>query len=134
MNADALTSRSILLLDDEEANLDLLEGFLRSEGYGTLSCTTDPRKVAAMLEEHRPDLVLPHLPDVQGDEVLRRLRADPRTARIPVVMISADATPRTIDRLRAEGADAYLTKPLDVDEFLSTIDRLLPEPEPAAAA
>jgi CheY-like chemotaxis protein len=81
-----------------------------------------------------PDVVLLdlHLPDVQGDEVLRRLRADRRTAGIPVVMISADATPRTIDRLRAQGADAYLTKPLDVDEFLSTIDRLLARPAAAA--
>ncbi len=82
-----------------------------------------------LAREHAPDLVLLdlHLPDVQGDEVLRRLRADKRTARIPVVMISADATPRTIDRLLSEGADAYLTKPLDVDEFLAAIDRLLPQ-------
>jgi DNA-binding response OmpR family regulator len=63
---------------------------------------------------------------VRGDEVLRSLRRDPRTAGIPVVVISADATPRTIHRLRTQGADAYLTKPLDVDEFLTTIDRLLP--------
>jgi CheY-like chemotaxis protein len=66
-----------------------------------------------------------HLPDMHGGEVLRRLRADPRTARVPVVVISADATPRTVEALRAGGADAFLTKPLDVRAFLATVERAL---------
>ena len=74
------------------------------------------------------------LTDIMGDEVLATLQRDPELRSIPVVVISADATPRSINRLRAQGADAYLTKPLDVDEFLSTIDRLLPEPAVGAAA
>ena len=68
-----------------------------------------------------------HLPDLPGEEVLRRLRADARTAGIPVVVVSADATPASLERLRAAGADAYLTKPLDVDEFLAAVDRFLPD-------
>jgi CheY-like chemotaxis protein len=67
-----------------------------------------------------------HLPDIPGEEVLRRLRADPRTSSIPVVVISADATRDSLDRLRSAGADAYLTKPLDLDEFLSTLEVHLP--------
>jgi CheY-like chemotaxis protein len=66
-----------------------------------------------------------HLPDIPGEEVLRRLRADPRTAAIPVVVVSADATAGSLERLRQAGADAYLTKPLDVDEFLQTVERFL---------
>jgi CheY-like chemotaxis protein len=66
-----------------------------------------------------------HLPDVDGAEVLRRLQADPDTARTPVIMISADATPRQIERLLAAGAREYLTKPLDVTLFLEVLDGLL---------
>jgi PAS domain S-box-containing protein len=127
---------TLLYVEDNLANLSLVETILAARpGWKTIPALQG-RLGAELACEHVPDLVLLdlHLPDVQGDEVLRRLRADKRTAKIPVVMISADATPRTIDRLRAQGADAYLTKPLDVDEFLSTIDRLLPAPEPAAAA
>jgi CheY-like chemotaxis protein len=66
-----------------------------------------------------------HLPDVQGDSVLEALCADVRTVSIPVVVISADATPKQISRMRAAGADAYLTKPLDVRQFQGVIDRIL---------
>ncbi|HEX6039773.1 PAS domain S-box protein [Longimicrobium sp.] len=130
MDADAPAPEPVTLLyvEDNLANLSLVESILASRpGWRTIPALQG-RLGADLACEHLPDLVLLdlHLPDMQGDEVLRRLRCDPRTARIPVVMISADATPRTIDRLRAEGADAYLTKPIDVDEFLSTIDRLLP--------
>jgi PAS domain S-box-containing protein len=121
---------TLLYVEDNLANLTLVESILESRpGWRTIPALQG-RLGAELAREHEPDLVLLdlHLPDVQGDEVLRRLRADVRTAHIPVVMISADATPRTIERLRAQGADAYLTKPLDVDEFLATIDRLLPEP------
>jgi PAS domain S-box-containing protein len=136
-NAGAVPGAPVTLLyvEDNLANLTLVESILASRpGWRTIPALQG-RLGADLAREHEPDVVLLdlHLPDVQGDEVLRRLRADKRTARIPVVMISADATPRTIDRLRAEGADAYLTKPLDVDEFLSTIDRLLPAPAATAA-
>jgi PAS domain S-box-containing protein len=119
---------TLLYVEDNLANLTLVESILESRpGWRTIPALQG-RLGAELAREHEPDLVLLdlHLPDVQGDEVLRRLRADVRTAHIPVVMVSADATPRTIERLRAQGADAYLTKPLDVDEFLATIDRLLP--------
>ena len=69
-----------------------------------------------LAREHDPDLVLLdlHLPDMPGEEVLRRLRGDERTAGIPVVVLSADARPSLIKRLLASGARAFLTKPLDV--------------------
>ncbi|MET0850107.1 MAG: response regulator [Candidatus Rokuibacteriota bacterium] len=64
---------------------------------------------SALARERRPDLILldRNLPDVPGDEVLRLLRAEPRTRAIPVVMLSADANPRHIQRLREAGATAY---------------------------
>jgi len=66
-----------------------------------------------------------HLPDIGGGEVLRRLQADPKTAHLPVVVLSADATPGQIQRLLAAGASQYLTKPLDVTRFLEVVDQLL---------
>jgi PAS domain S-box-containing protein len=82
-----------------------------------------------LAREHRPDLGAARSapPDMHGSEVLRRLRADTRTSDIPVVVISADATRSAVDELLAAGADAYLTKPLDLDEFLRTLEQFLPE-------
>jgi CheY-like chemotaxis protein len=59
--------------------------------------------------------------------VLRRLRADRRTERIPVVVVSADATDRSLKKLIALGANAYVTKPLDISRFLSVVDEALGE-------
>ena len=72
----------------------------------------------------RPDLILLdlHLPDMHGEEVLRRLWEDPHTRAIPVAVLSADATPAQAKRLRAAGAIAYLTKPLDVSQVLHLVD------------
>jgi CheY-like chemotaxis protein len=80
-----------------------------------------------LAQQHDPDLVLLdlHLPDMPGAEILRRLRGDPRTHDIPVIVISADATPSQIRKLLAEGADAYLTKPLDVQRFVQLVDETL---------
>jgi signal transduction histidine kinase/DNA-binding response OmpR family regulator len=128
MNADALTSRSILLVDDEEANLDLLEGFLRSEGYDTLSRTTDPRKVAAMMDEHRPDLVLLdlHMPFKDGFTVMRELQERvPADDYVPVLVLTADVTSQARERALSGGARDFLTKPFDVVEVLLRVRNLL---------
>ena len=81
----------------------------------------------ALAHQHRPDLVLLdlHLPDISGDHVLRELQEDPELRRTPVVILSADATPGQVQRLLAAGARAYLTKPLDVRQFLALLDEIL---------
>jgi len=78
---------------------------------------------------HHPDLILLdlHLPDISGRDVLEHLIADKRTSGIPVVVVSADATPGQIDRLRAAGALSYLTKPLDVASMLMLFDSVFTE-------
>jgi CheY-like chemotaxis protein len=77
--------------------------------------------------EH-PDLILLdlHLPDMSGEEVLRRLWADPSTRPIPVAILSADATSSHSQRLLAAGAVAYLTKPLQLSRLLRLLDERLP--------
>ena len=119
----------LLYIEDNLANLSLIEALLESLPGWTLIPALQGQLGVELARDHLPDLVLLdlHLPDIPGDEVLRRLRADSRTARLPVVVISADAMPRSVDRLLAAGADAYLTKPLDVDLFLDTVRQLLEE-------
>jgi CheY-like chemotaxis protein len=89
----------------------------------------------ALAREHRPVLILLdlHLPDINGDEVLRQLRQDPATATTPVAIVSADATAGQIERLLAEGATGYLTKPLDLQELLSVFNSAVDATQPAAA-
>ena len=81
-----------------------------------------------LAREHHPDLVLLdlQLPDLPGEEVLRRLKSEPRTADVPVIVISADATEDQPERLRADGALDYLTKPFDVARLLAIVDESAP--------
>lgn len=80
-----------------------------------------------LVSSTRPDLILLdlHLPDMPGEEVLRRLRAESATENTPIVIISADATPGRVQRLRDRGASGYLTKPVDVKELLAWFDEAL---------
>jgi CheY-like chemotaxis protein len=76
-----------------------------------------------------PDLIMLdlNLPDMTGDEVLHRLKADPAVRHIPVIMVSADAMGERIDQLLRLGASGYLTKPYKLEEFLRTIEEMLPQ-------
>jgi CheY-like chemotaxis protein len=118
----------LLYIEDNLANLSLVETILETRPRWVTLPALQGQLGVELAREHLPDLILLdlHLPDIPGEEVLRRLRADPRTAPIPVVVITADATPSMVARLRSAGADAYLTKPLEVDEFLETLGRFLP--------
>jgi signal transduction histidine kinase/DNA-binding response OmpR family regulator len=128
MNSDALTGCTILMVDDEEANLDLLEGFLGSEGYTSLVRTTDPRKVLALMDEHCPDLVLLdlHMPFKDGHTVLRELQDHvPEGDYVPVLVLTADVTTQARERALSGGARDFLTKPFDVVEVLLRVRNLL---------
>jgi PAS domain S-box-containing protein len=115
--------RTVLHIEDNLSNLELVERILvRFPSIHLISATRGEQGVA-LARDIQPDLILLdlHLPDIWGDEVLRRLRADVATSKIPVIMLSADATPEQIGRLLAGGAQGYLTKPLDYREFLKMI-------------
>jgi signal transduction histidine kinase len=114
----------ILYIEDNISNLRLVERILARDGDIELISAMQGRLGLELAREHQPALILLdlHLPDIAGDEVLRQLRDDPHTSTIPVVVVSADATTGQIRRLLAEGARAYLTKPLDVSELRSLVD------------
>jgi PAS domain S-box-containing protein len=120
-------SRALLYIEDNPSNVRLVTGILaRRPGLRLLSAETGARGVE-MAREHRPDLILLdlHLPDSQGDEVLRRLATDPRTGAIPVVMLTANAVPGVRDQMLAAGARAFIVKPMVIGEFLRMVDQLL---------
>ena len=116
--------RTVLYIEDNLSNLTLIKQVLEERPEIVLLTATEGRVGLDLAREHSPDVVLLdlHLPDLAGWDVLRELKADRATQHIPVVVISADATARQIKRLIAGGAHRYLTKPLDVTEFLAVLD------------
>jgi CheY-like chemotaxis protein len=118
---------TILYIEDNLANLKLMERILPGRRGGRLLTAMRGSLGLQLARDHHPDLVLLdlHLPDMPGTDVLRELQLDPATRDIPVVIVSADATPGQVALLLAAGARAYLTKPVDVHELLSVTGRLL---------
>jgi CheY-like chemotaxis protein len=126
--ADSATVGRVLYIEDNRANLQIVDSILTDLRPGIeLRTATDGQAGAELAEQRRPDLLLLdlNLPDMTGEEVLRRVRARSETADVPILILSADSTSRNVSRLLETGADAYLTKPLDVPQFLDTVDRLL---------
>jgi PAS domain S-box-containing protein len=121
-------SRTVLYIEDNLDNLALIEGIVAYRPQVRLLSAMQGGLGLDLARQHHPDVILldVHLPDMQGDEVLRQLQADPRLRGTPVVVISADATPSQAARLCAAGASAYLAKPIDVARFLTLLDQLLP--------
>jgi CheY-like chemotaxis protein len=116
--------RTILYIEDNPSNFELVKRILaRHPEFRLLSAAIQGGLGLELAAEHKPDLILLdlNLPDMSGEEVLRRLRGDPQVAQIPVVVITAGASKGQREQLLATGADAYLAKPLDVEEFLKTI-------------
>jgi PAS domain S-box-containing protein len=126
---------SVLYIEDNPSNLELVERVVSRRGI-TLISAMRPMLGLDLAREHRPDLLLLdlHLPDIPGEEVLERLKADERTAGIPVVILSADARQGLTARLLAAGARTFLTKPLDVGELLKLLDQIAEEKQQAQAA
>ena len=122
-------SHTLLYIEDNLANLRLIERALDHRPGLILLSAMQGSLGLDLARQHQPDLILLdlHLPDMPGEEVLRHLRGDPRTQRIPVIVISADATPGQIRNLLATGARAYLTKPIDVSRFFEAVDQALAE-------
>lgn len=119
-----MAGEGILVVEDNERNMKLLRDVLQASGYRTLEASTAGQALALAVE-HRPALVLMdiRLPDMDGVEVLRRLRMDPRTASIPVLAVTAQAMKGDRERFMQEGFDGYLSKPVDVDELLQAVGR-----------
>lgn len=118
----------ILLVEDHPMNRDMLVRRLRRRGFHMLEAIDGIQGLAAARQYH-PDLILLDIsiPEIDGYEVARRLRADPQTAGIPIVALTAHALAEDRQRALDAGCDEYTTKPVDFKALLAIIARILQE-------
>jgi two-component system cell cycle response regulator DivK len=117
-----MTGEQVLVVEDNEMNMKLFRDILVATGYRTLEATTGGEAVE-MASEHTPNLVLMdiQLPDLDGVQALHRLRANARTATIPVLALTAQAMRGDRERFLAEGFDGYVSKPVNVRELIEIV-------------
>ena len=122
-------SATLLYIEDNIGNVRLIERLLSHRPNVRLLSSLQGSLGVELAQQHRPDLILldVHLPDLPGIDVLEKLRRDERTSSIPVIMLSADASQEQIRRFSDAGAKDYLTKPLDLEYFLTLLDSYLRE-------
>ncbi len=123
---------TILYIEDNFSNISLVEQIVSRYPGVRLLKARDGKAGLELAHEHMPDWILLdlHLPDMGGEEVLRSLRQDRRTQEIPVTILSADATPSQVNRLKAAGAREYLTKPLDVIQVIALLEDTMLRQQP----
>ena len=118
---------TVLYIEDNPANFRLVERILKHRPGVRLLSALQGHLGLDLARMHHPDVIFLdiHLPDFRGDEVLRYLQDDARTRDIPVIVLSADATPHQAERILAAGAKRYLAKPFHVNEFFEILDETL---------
>ncbi|KXS30359.1 MAG: PAS/PAC sensor hybrid histidine kinase, partial [Candidatus Gallionella acididurans] len=119
--------RTLLYVEDNPANLMLIEQIIESLPQLSMMSARDGNLGVAQARAHLPDVILMdiNLPGINGFEALKLLRADPSTAHIPVIALSANAMPRDIEKGLEAGFLRYLTKPIKVNEFMKALDDAL---------
>lgn len=119
--------QTLLYVEDTASNVDLVTRILALRPSITLVTTTHGHAAVDLAAEHSPGLILldMHLPDLDGEQVLARLKGDERTRQIPVIAVSADGTGALIQRVLEGGAVDYITKPVNLKSFLTTVDGIL---------
>ncbi|MBP8294565.1 MAG: response regulator [Burkholderiales bacterium] len=117
---------TILIVEDNERNLKLVRDLLQVKGYATLEAVTGEEGVR-LATEHKPDLVLMdiQLPGISGIDALRILRANPDTAAIPVIAVTASVMQQDRKMITEAGFDAYVGKPISMKEFLDAVKNAL---------
>ena len=117
---------TILIVEDNDKNMKLARDILQAKGYETLEAVNGEDGVRLALA-HRPDLVLMdiQLPDINGVEAFMRIRADARTAAVPVVAFTASVTAMDRHRITGAGFDAFIGKPINLKEFVETVRKTL---------
>ena len=125
MSADDILSASILIVDDQEANVQLLEEMLREAGYRCITSTTDPHAVCALHRDNRYDLILLDLqmPGMDGFQVMEGLKEIETDGYLPVLVITAQPDHKL--RALAAGAKDFISKPFDLVEVKTRIHNML---------
>ena len=123
----ALTARRILYIEDEPLNVLLMQEVFKARPEWELRVARDGEDGLLQAQTWLPDLALidMNLPDINGLEVLRRLRADERTRGLCCVALSADAMSEQVQAARAAGFNDYWTKPIDLNHLLEAVGQAL---------
>jgi len=121
-----MANELILIVEDNEKNRKLVRDVLQFKGYRTEEAETGEEGIR-LAQESRPALILMdiQLPGMNGIEALGRLRADPRTKKIPVIAVTASAMTHDRQKIMAAGFDGYQSKPINVKEFLVAVREML---------
>ena len=121
-----MTNR-VLIVEDNELNMKLFQDVLEASGFETLQARNGVDALTFAKAE-RPDLIVMdiQLPQMSGLEVTSRIKSDPDLKRIPIIAVTAFAMKGDEERIRAQGCEAYLSKPISIDRFLETVRRFLP--------
>jgi two-component system cell cycle response regulator DivK len=116
----------ILIVEDNEKNLKLVRDVLQVKGYATVEAVTAEDGIA-LAAQHKPDLILMdiQLPGMNGIDALKVLRADPVTAAIPVIAVTASVMQQDRNLITQAGFDGYIGKPLNLKEFLDAVRAML---------
>lgn len=117
----------ILIVDDEQANVDLLRRLLTREGFAHIESTTDSRDAPALYVRQRPDLILLdlHMPHLTGVDVMARLNEIAESSYLPILILSGDLTPEARRECLSRGAKDFVNKPFQPDEILLRMKTLL---------
>jgi two-component system cell cycle response regulator DivK len=119
-------AKTVLVVEDNELNMKLFHDLLQASGYNILQ-TRNGLEAIDIAREHRPDLILMdiQLPEVSGLEVTKWIKEDDDLRAIPVIAVTAFAMKGDEERIRQGGCEAYLSKPISVATFLSTVKSYL---------
>ncbi|HEX2831877.1 MAG TPA: response regulator [Thermoanaerobaculia bacterium] len=123
-----MSARKILVVEDNDMNMQLVEFLLEEGGYEIVKATSGEEALALTRDGTAPDLILMdiHLPGMDGLSVVRAMKAEERTSGIPILALTAHAMRGDKDRFLEAGCDGYISKPIDVKTFISSIERYLP--------
>ena len=121
-----MANKLILIIEDNEKNRKLARDVLHVKGYQTIESETAEEGLKLAVEKS-PDLILMdiQLPGMDGITAMKRLKADPKTAGIPIIAITASAMTHNRTTMLAEGFDGYQTKPISLKEFLAEVQRVI---------
>ena len=120
-----LRNSKILIVDDQQANIDVLHDFLELQGYNNLKATTDSRNVVQLLDDFEPDIILLDLfmPYLSGFEIMEQLKLIvPTTTYLPILVLTADVSLESKRKALALGASDFLTKPFDLIELQARVN------------
>lgn len=122
-----MANKTVLVVEDNDMNMQLVEYLLEEGGYNIVKAASGEEALTLTGHGEKPDIILMdiHLPGMDGLSVVRTMKSDPRTKTIPILALTAHAMRGDKDRFLEAGCDGYISKPIDVKTFLSSIEQFI---------